>query len=145
MWVGFKCNGLIVFSQRGGASKVYNTCVPAFPPSPPHLPTSSPWFPPPSSHTPLAPLLLGETSLALVLWQGCSLKEKGDSSVMTAQLSYLMDQSCGRILAERRSQEMTSSDPAPFPAPLVSLIQGHGDKGKGGAKLGLHVVPHTLN
>jgi hypothetical protein len=27
IWVGFKCNGLIVFSQRGGASKVYNTCV----------------------------------------------------------------------------------------------------------------------
>jgi hypothetical protein len=33
MWMGFKCNGLIIFSQRGGASK-YNTCVSRLPPPP---------------------------------------------------------------------------------------------------------------
>jgi hypothetical protein len=47
MRVGFKCNGLIIFSQRGGASK-YNTCVSRLPrPPPPRLPPSSSWFPPP--------------------------------------------------------------------------------------------------
>jgi hypothetical protein len=57
MWVGFKCNGLVIFSQTGGASK-YNTCV--FPPPPPPACfTSSPWYPPPS--LPQAPLLLGGT------------------------------------------------------------------------------------
>jgi hypothetical protein len=78
MWVGFKCNGLIVFSQRGGASKYTTHAFPAFPPSspPPACLTSSPWFPPPSSPTPPALFLLGETSLALVLWQGCSLKRR---------------------------------------------------------------------
>ncbi len=35
MWVGFKCNGLVIFSQRGGTSK-YNTCVSRLPH--PHLP-----------------------------------------------------------------------------------------------------------
>jgi hypothetical protein len=121
----------------------------AFPPSPPSPPTYPPPLLgslPPSSATPPAPLLLGETSLALVLWQGCSLKEKGDSSVISAQLSYLMDQSRGRILPERRSQEMTSSDPAPFPGSLGVPHSGTWRQGEGGgAKLGLHVVPHTFN
>jgi hypothetical protein len=52
MWVGFKCNGLIVFSQRGGASKYTTHAFPAFPPSPPRLPhllslVPSPPLPPP--------------------------------------------------------------------------------------------------
>jgi hypothetical protein len=37
----------------------------------------------------------------------------GDPSVMAGELSYLMDQSRGKLLSERRSQEVTSSDPAP--------------------------------
>jgi hypothetical protein len=107
----------------------------AFPPSP--LPPSYP--PPPLVPSPLLPhpqlrCWWGETSLALVLWQGCSLKEKGDSSVMTAQLSYLMDQSRGRILPERRSQEMTSSDPAPFPSSLGFPDSGTWRQGEGGGQ-----------
>jgi hypothetical protein len=120
MWVGFKCNGLIVFFQRGGASKVYNTCVsrlpPPHPPPPPRLPHLLSLAPSPLFPHPPAPLLLGdETSLALVLWQGCSLKRR---SIMTVPLTYLMDQSRWKIQPERRSQEMTSSDPAPSPGSL---------------------------
>ncbi len=70
---------------------------------------------------------------------------KGDPSVVTGHVSYLMDQSRGRVLPEYRGREMTSGDLAPPPIPLVSLRQGHGDKGGGAVKLGLHVVPHTLN
>ncbi len=60
MWVGFKCNGLVIFSQRGGTSK-HNTCV--FPPSPPPPPsarfTSSPWYPPPSLPHPPSSVVVG--------------------------------------------------------------------------------------
>jgi hypothetical protein len=117
MWVGFKYNGLIVFSQRGDASKVYNTCIPAFPlsPSPPpptHLLSlvPSPLLPHPPSSKVVGRDISGSGALAGVFSQ-----EEGGPSVMTGRLSYLMDQSCGRILPERRSQEMTSSNAAPFP------------------------------
>jgi hypothetical protein len=52
MWVGFKSNGLIIFSQRGGASK-YNTCVSRLPPlPPPRLPHLLSLVPSPLSPTP---------------------------------------------------------------------------------------------
>jgi hypothetical protein len=78
MWVGFKCNGLIIFLREEVLQKYTTHVFPPSPPSPspPTCPTSSPWFPLPSSPTPPAPLLLGGTSLALVLWQGCSLKRR---------------------------------------------------------------------
>ncbi len=74
---GLKCNGLVIFSHRGGISK-YNTCV--FPPCHPppcrlHLLSLAP--PPP----PQAPLLLSGTSLTLGLRQGCP--KKGDPSNAT--------------------------------------------------------------
>jgi hypothetical protein len=116
---------------------------PPFPlPAPPPLLGSLP--PPP---TPPAPLLLGETSSGSGALAGVFSQEKGDPSVMTERLSYLMDQSRGRVLPERRGQEMTSGDPAPFPDSLGvpdSGIWRQGEEG-GGVKLGLHVVPHTLN
>ncbi len=55
--VRFKCNGLIVFSQRGGYSKVCNICCPPPPHPSPHLLS----LVPPSPAPPPAPLLLGGT------------------------------------------------------------------------------------
>ena len=46
-----------------------------------------------------------------------------------------MDQSRGRILPERRSQEMTSSDQAPFPGSLGVPDSGTWRQGEGGGKL----------
>jgi hypothetical protein len=113
MWVGFKCNGLIIFSQRGGASK-YNTCVSRLPPPPP--PASPPLLGslPPSSPTPPSSVVVGRDISGSGAPAGVFSQEKGDPSIMTVPLTYLMDQSCGRIRPERRRQEMTSSNPAPL-------------------------------
>jgi hypothetical protein len=65
---------------------------------------------------------------------------KGDASVMTGRMSYLIDQSRGRILPERKGREMTSSDPAPSPCSLGVPDPGTWRQGGGVVKLGLHVV-----
>jgi hypothetical protein len=69
MWVGFKCNGLIVFSQTGGASKVYNTCA-AFPPIPlpPCLPHLLSLVPSPLSPHPPSSVVVGRD----IFWLWCS-------------------------------------------------------------------------
>jgi hypothetical protein len=113
MWVGFKCNGLIIFSQRGGASK-YNTCVSRLPPPPrlPHLLSlvPSPLLPHPPSSVVVGPDVSGSGTQAGVFSQ-----EKGGPSNMTGPLTYLMDQSRGRIRPEPERQEMTNRIPPPLP------------------------------
>ncbi len=55
----------------------------------------------------------------------------GDPSVVTGAMSYLMDQSCGKpcqSVGVRRWPAVTLPPPT---GPLVSLSQGHGDKGEG--------------
>jgi hypothetical protein len=118
MWVGLKCNGLIIFSQRGGASKIQHMC---FPPSPPlHPPPppvsliSSPWFPSPSPPPPSS-VVVGRDISGSGAPAGVFSQERGDPSIMTVPMAYLMDQSRGRIRPEHRRQEMTSSSPSPLP------------------------------
>jgi hypothetical protein len=102
---------------------------------------------PPSLHPP-APLLLARTisgsgSGALT---GVFPQMKGEASVVTRRVSYLMDQSRGKILPECKSWEMTSIDSTLSPCSLGVPDPGTWGQGKGGvAKLGLHLVPHTLN
>jgi hypothetical protein len=131
IWVGFKCNGLVILSQRRGGSKSHNTCVPPPPPPSPPLLGS----PLPAPHPPPAPSLLGELSYGSGALAGVFSQEKGNPTVMTERLSYLMDQSRGRILLECRSQEMTSGDPAPLPllpwCPLFRDMETRGG-GRGG-------------
>ncbi len=148
MWVGFKCNGLIVFSQRGGASKVYNTCVSRLPP-----PSPPPTYPPPllGSLPPPPPPPQLCFCWARHLWLWCSgrgvFSREGwsvsyDRSIVISDGSEPWENSAG---AQESGDDQQRPSP-PSPAPLGSLIQGHRDKGRGGgAKLGLHVVPHTLN
>ncbi len=114
--------------------KVYNTCVPAFPPLPlpPCLPHLLSLVHSPSPPHPSASLLLGGTSSGSGALAGVFSQEKGDPSIMTVQLSYLMGRSRGRIPLERRSQEMTSSDPAPFPGSLGVPDSGTWRQGEGG-------------
>jgi hypothetical protein len=69
---------------------------------------------------------------------------KGDPSVVTGVVSYLMDQSSGKLPPERKGQEMTSSDPTPSPQSLGVPDPGTWRQGGGGVvKLGLHMVLHT--
>jgi hypothetical protein len=73
---------------------------------------------------------------------------KGDLSVVTSMLSYLTDQSRGKSPPERRSQEMTSSDPAPSARSLGvpdpgTWRQGEGEGG--GNSLALHVSSFLIN
>ncbi len=119
-----KCNGLTIFSQGGGKFKKSTTHV--HPPPPTHA--SSLWFPP-SPFTPHLRCCWLKQSSAPAHLQGCSLVIMGDPSAVTGAMSYLMDQSRGKPPPERRSWEMTSSDPAPSTSPLVPLSQGHWDKG----------------
>ncbi len=111
-------------------------------PPPPPLPGSPLPRPPPP-----APLLPTETISGFGALAGVFPQMKGDLSVVTGQLSCLMDQSRGKLLPERRSREMTSSDPAPSPRSLGVPDPGTWRQGgEGGVvKLGLHVVLHTLN
>jgi hypothetical protein len=114
MWVGFKCNSLIFFSERR-CSK-YNTCVSRLPTPPPRLLhllsfVPSPLLPPPLPSS----VVVGRDISGSGAPAGVFSQKKDDPSNMTVGLTYLMDQSRGRIQLERRRQEMTSSNPSPLP------------------------------
>ncbi len=121
---GFKCNGLIVFSQIGGNSKsLQHICFPPTPPPPP-LPGS----PPPPAPPQLRCCWLKQ-SLALVLWQGCSPRWRVIRQLWQAECHIWWIRAVGESCQSARVGRWPAATPPPPPAPLVSLIQGHGDRG----------------
>ncbi len=123
MWVGFKCNGPVNFSQRGGISNTTHEFSRPAPP-PPHQASSPLLGNPPPFFPKLRCCREAGTSLALGLWQGCSLQRRVTHQIWRGKLAYLMDQSRGRIRSEHRRQEMTNSDSSPSPPRLsMSLVR----------------------
>jgi hypothetical protein len=91
---GFKCKGLIVFSQGGGKFKKSTTYMLPHPSSPPPHPRLLSLFSPLPSSSPHLRCYWPKQSSAHL--QGCSPVMMGDPSVVTDAVSYLMDQSRGK-------------------------------------------------
>ncbi len=115
---------------------------PLFPP-PPH-PRLLSLVPPPPLFIPPPPLLLAKTIFGSGALAGVFPCDDG-WSISCDRCRVISDGSDPwETLLERRSREMTSSDPAPSSGPLVSLSQGNGG-GRGVAIAWPHTwVLHTL-
>ncbi len=127
----FKCNGLIVFSQRGGKFKKSTTHMLPHPLFPPPYPRLLSLVPPLPSSSPHLRCCWPKQSSAPAHLQGCSPVMMGDPSVVTDAVSYLMDQSRGKPCQSVGVGSWPAATPPPPSGPLVSLSQGHGDRGGG--------------
>ncbi len=134
MWVGFKCNGLIVFLREEVLQKVYNTCVSRLPlPLPPPPPASPPLL---GSLPPLPPPPQLGCCWARHLWLWCSgrgvLSREGWSINYDSAADIFDGSGLWENLAGVR--RWPAATPPPPPALLVSLIRDMETRGRGGGK-----------
>jgi hypothetical protein len=137
MWVGFKCNGLVIFLRE----EVFQNITHAFsrPSPPPPLPASPTLLGPPSS------VVVERDISGSGAPTGVFFPKKGDPSNVTGVAGIFdgsepWENSVG-------SQEAGDDQQGPLPAPLVSLVRDleTNGMGGGGVKLGLRVVLRTPN
>jgi hypothetical protein len=148
MWVGFKCNGHIIFSHRRGASKIQHMRFPPSPPPPPPacltsspLVLSPPLFPHPPCSIVVGWDISGSGAPAGVFSQRRVVRHY-DSANGIFDGSEPWENSAG----EQETGDDEQRPLPPPPAPLVSLIRDmETNGGGGGGKAWPTRGPTTLN